>query len=123
MRSSTAQTLDGRPAHGGRCAGTTREHRNVTHPRDSPFAWPLPHRACPAMLSWLERLPWTWLLLLAAWMAIAPITPEAHLVEKLRLLVQGALVRPLDIFDLAMHATPLLLVALKLWRQWRARRP
>jgi hypothetical protein len=28
--------------------------------------------------------------------------------------------RPLDIFDLAMHAAPLLLVALKLWRQWRA---
>jgi hypothetical protein len=75
------------------------------------------------MLSWLDRLPWTWLLLLAAWMAIAPITAEPHLVEKLRLLVQGALVRPLDIFDLAMHATPLVLVALKLRRQWRAPRP
>jgi hypothetical protein len=56
-------------------------------------------------------------------MAIAPITPEPHLIEKLRLLVQGALQRPLDIFDLAMHATPLLLVALKLRRQWRAPRP
>ena len=75
------------------------------------------------MLNRLDRLPWIWLLLLAAWMAMAPITPEPHLVEKLRLLVQGALVRPLDIFDLAMHAAPLLLVALKLWRQWRAPRP
>ena len=75
------------------------------------------------MLRWLDRLPWIWLLLLAVWMAIAPITPEPHLVEKLRLLAQGALVRPLDIFDLAMHATPLLLVALQLWRQWRAQRP
>jgi len=72
------------------------------------------------MLSWLDRLPWIWLLLLAAWMAITPITPEPHLVEKLRLLFHGALVRPLDIFDLIMHATPLLLVALKLWRQLRA---
>jgi hypothetical protein len=70
-------------------------------------------------VSWLDRLPWIWLLLLAGWMAIAPITPEPHLVEKLRLLVHGALERPLDIFDLAMHATPLLLVALKLWRQLR----
>ena len=52
------------------------------------------------MLIWLDRLPWIWLLLLAAWMALAPITPEPHLVEKLRLLAQGALVRPLDIFDL-----------------------
>jgi hypothetical protein len=75
------------------------------------------------MLIWLDRLPWIWLLLLAGWMAIAPITPEPHLIEKLRLLGQGALVRPLDIFDLTMHATPLFLVVLKLWRQWRAPRP
>jgi len=78
---------------------------------------PLPACVGPAMLSWLDRLPWIWVLLLAAWMAIAPITPEPHLVEKLRLLAQGALVRPLDIFDLALHAAPLLLAALKLWRQ------
>ena len=75
------------------------------------------------MLRWLDRLPSTWLLLLAAWLAIAPITPEPHLIEKLRMLAQGSLVRPLDIFDLALHATPLLIVALKLWRQWRASRP
>jgi hypothetical protein len=47
--------------------------------------------------------------------AILPAIGTVHLA-----LVQGALVRPLDIFDLAMHAAPLLLVALKLWRQWRA---
>ena len=75
------------------------------------------------MLSWLDRLPWIWLLLLAACMAVAPITPEPHLVEKLRLLAQGALVRPIDILDLAMHATPLLLVVVKLWRQWRRPQP
>jgi hypothetical protein len=75
------------------------------------------------MLNWLDRLPWIWLLLAAGWLAIAPITPEPHLTEKLRLLFHGALARPLDIFDLAMHAAPLLLVALKLWRQLRARRP
>lgn len=71
------------------------------------------------MLKWLDRFPWVWLLLVAGWLAIAPILPEPHLVEKLRLLSQGRLVRPLDIFDLLMHATPLLLVALKVWRQWR----
>jgi hypothetical protein len=72
------------------------------------------------MLIWLDRMPWIWLLLFAAWMAVAPITPEPHLLEKLRMLVRGALVRPLDIFDLVMHAAPLLLAALKLWRQRRA---
>jgi hypothetical protein len=75
------------------------------------------------MLNWLDRQPWGWLLLVAVWMAIAPIAPEPHLVEKLRLLAHGALVRPLDIFDLVMHATPLLVVALKLGRWLRARRP
>jgi hypothetical protein len=41
----------------------------------------------------------------------APFVPEPHLVEKLRLLFQGQLVRPIDIFDLALHGFfPLLLV-------------
>lgn len=72
------------------------------------------------MLGWLDRFPLVWLGVLAVWMALAPFTPEPHLVEKLRMLGMGTLVRPLDIGDLAMHATPLLLLALKLWRRWRA---
>jgi hypothetical protein len=75
------------------------------------------------MLNWLDRLPWIWLLLLGGWLAIAPITPEPHLLQKLRMLSQGALVRPLDIFDLLLHASPLMLMAAKLWRQWRAGLP
>lgn len=74
------------------------------------------------LLRWLDRLPWVWLLLAAGWLAVAPVVPEPHLVEKLRMLSQGRLVRPLDIFDLLMHAAPLLLVLLKAWRQWRAAR-
>jgi len=74
------------------------------------------------LLNWLDRFPWTLLLVVSTWMAIAPITPEPHLVEKLRFLVQGTLVRPLDIFDLALHGTPLVLVAEKLLRQWRGPR-
>lgn len=72
------------------------------------------------LLHWLDKLPMLWLAIVAAWLAVAPITPEPHLVEKLRMLGQGILVRPLDMFDLALHATPLLLLALKLWRTWRA---
>jgi hypothetical protein len=75
------------------------------------------------MLNWLDRMPWTWLLLLAVWMAVAPITPEPHLIEKLRLLGRGELVRPLDILDLGMHAAPLVLVAIKHWRALRRPRP
>jgi hypothetical protein len=84
---------------------------------------PAARRVRLPMLNWLDRLPWIWLLALAAWLAVSPITPEPHLVEKLRMLVQGTLVRPIDIFDLALHAAPLLLVVLKAWRRWRAPRP
>ena len=40
--------------------------------------------------------------------------PEPHLLEKLRMLGEGQLIRPVDIFDLFMHGTPLLIVVGKL---------
>lgn len=70
-------------------------------------------------MNWLDRLPLPLLIGVALWMAVAPITPEPHLIEKIRLLGQGTLVRPLDMFDLLMHATPLVLVG---WRLWRMKR-
>ena len=69
-------------------------------------------------MNWLERIPLVLLLLVAVYMAIAPIQPEPHLIEKIRMLSQGALSRPIDIFDLLMHATPLVLLVLKLWRKF-----
>ena len=70
-----------------------------------------------AFLKWLDRAPLFLLIALAVWMAGAPFTPEPHLVEKLRLLFQGTLTRPLDIFDLLMHAAPSVLLAVKLVRR------
>lgn len=61
----------------------------------------------------IRRIPLLWLAIVAAWLAVAPITPEPHLLEKTRMLLAGALVRPIDIFDLALHAVPLLLL---IWR-------
>ena len=52
-------------------------------------------------MNWLDRFPTVWLVALAVWMAVAPVTPEPHLVEKLKMLFAGTLTRPLDIFDLA----------------------
>ena len=71
-----------------------------------------------AFLNWLDRAPLLVLTSLAVWMAGAPFIPEPHLVEKLRMLFQGALTRPLDVFDLLMHAAPGVLLAVKLAR-WR----
>jgi hypothetical protein len=63
------------------------------------------------------------LLLLTLALGLAPFVPEPHLVEKLRMLRQGTLTRPLDIFDLFFHLVPaiLLLVKLALDRPWRRR--
>jgi len=69
------------------------------------------------MMQWLDRFPLLWLVVLAVWMAVAPITPEPHLIEKLRMLGNGTLSRPIDIFDLCLHAAPLLLLVLRLWRR------
>ena len=70
-----------------------------------------------SFLKWLDRAPLFLLIALAVWMAGAPFTPEPHLVEKLRMLFQGTLTRPLDIFDLLMHAAPSVLLAVKLARR------
>ena len=64
----------------------------------------------------MDHLSWTVLLVLCATLGLAPFTPEPHVVEKLRLLMQGDLVRAIDWFDLAMHGAPFVLLALKAWR-------
>lgn len=70
-------------------------------------------------MAWLDHLAWKWLLLLAVWMAIAPVLPEPHLIEKLRMWSQGTLTEPLDIFDLCFHLAPLGLLGLKWWHTRR----
>jgi len=69
-------------------------------------------------VKWLDNIPLFVLVALAAWMAVAPISPEPHLIEKWRMLSQGTLVKPLDIFDLCLHTAPLVLLAVRLWRQF-----
>lgn len=63
-------------------------------------------------MSWLRKVPWLLLVAIALMLALVPIG-ESHLVQKSRMLAAGALRRPIDWFDLVMHAVPLLLIALK----------
>ncbi len=58
--------------------------------------------------------PYSVLVPVAILLALAPFVPEPHLVEKLRMLSKGQLSRPIDIFDLFLHATPLVLLLVKL---------
>jgi hypothetical protein len=68
------------------------------------------------MLKWIDKLPVKPLLVVAVFFALAPFQPEPHLTEKLRMLSQGVLTRPIDIFDLFMHSLPIILLAIRLIR-------
>ena len=72
-------------------------------------------------MRWIDGIPLFLLILLAAWMAVAPINPEPHLEEKVRMLSQGTLTRPLDIFDLLYHLAPMAPLALKVRRMMKVR--
>ena len=47
-------------------------------------------------------------------LGLAPFFPEPHILEKLRMLFSGTLQRPIDIFDLLLHAAPFILLGAKL---------
>jgi hypothetical protein len=49
-------------------------------------------------------------LLVCATLGLAPFHPP-HLLEKIGMLVRGELVRPIDWFDLALHAGPWFVLA------------
>ena len=64
----------------------------------------------------LDNISWLAVIVLCVLLGGAPFTPEPHLVEKLRMLMQGTLVRPIDIFDLVMHGAPFLQLFAKIAR-------
>lgn len=68
------------------------------------------------MLSWTDRVPLYLFLVAALTLGLSPFLPEPHLWEKLKMLAAGTLAKPIDIFDLVLHATPWLLLILKLTR-------
>lgn len=71
-------------------------------------------------MAWLDRVPLSPLVIAALALGLAPLFPEPHLWEKLKMLFVGTLSRPIDIFDLIMHGGPSLLLLLKLARMaWR----
>ncbi len=61
-----------------------------------------------------RALPYGVLIPVALVLGAAPFQPEPHLIEKLRMLWSGTLTRPLDIFDLVLHGSPLALVGVRL---------
>ncbi len=67
-------------------------------------------------MTFLDQIPLNLLIIAALTLGLAPFLPEPHLWEKLKMLAGGTLTRPVDMFDLAMHAAPWVLLVAKLAR-------
>ena len=65
------------------------------------------------MLKILDKIPYSVLIVVTIVMLIAPLNPMPHVVEKLIMLKDGTLRRPIDISDLFYHLVPLGLLILK----------
>lgn len=73
-------------------------------------------------MAFLDRIDWPILIVACLTLGLAPFVPEPHIWEKLKMLAAGTLHRPLDMFDLALHAAPWTLLGLKTARMFRAKR-
>ena len=67
-------------------------------------------------LAWLDKIPFATLVIITAFLGLAPFAPEPHVWQKLKMLFAGSLHKPIDIFDLFLHGTPWVLLCLKLIR-------
>ena len=68
-------------------------------------------------MKFIDNLPLVPLIIVAILLGLAPFVPEPHVWEKLKMMANGELTKPLDIFDLIMHSAPAILVVIKLVRQ------
>jgi len=64
-------------------------------------------------MKFLNNISYSFLIGASILMALLPFQPEPHLVEKTRMLFDGTLSRPIDIFDLFWHSLPMILLVIK----------
>jgi len=69
-------------------------------------------------MEWLDNMPLGVLVIDALLLGLAPFTPEPHLWEKLKMLANGTLTRPIDIFDMFFHAALPILLVVRLVRDY-----
>ncbi len=64
----------------------------------------------------IDGIPLLVLVAVTILMALAPFVPEPHLLEKSRMLINGELSKPIDIFDLFWHSFLIVILAIRLVR-------
>lgn len=67
-------------------------------------------------MKFIDQMPLAVLIVIALTLGLAPFSPQPHVVEKLGMIYSGTLSKPIDIFDLLLHGTPWVLLAIKLIR-------
>jgi hypothetical protein len=70
------------------------------------------------MWAFLDKIPYSILIVIAVFMILAPFKPMPHVLEKLIMLKNGTLTKPIDIFDLFYHLIPTLILLLKVYRSY-----
>jgi hypothetical protein len=73
----------------------------------------------PPMWDALDKIPYSILIAVAVLMLLAPFRPMPHVLEKLLMLKNGTLTKPIDIFDLVFHLIPTILLCLKIYRTYQ----
>lgn len=67
-------------------------------------------------MKWIDSTSLALFVVIALTLGLAPFTPEPHVWQKLKMLWDGNLGKPLDIFDLVLHGAPWVLLGIKLGR-------
>lgn len=73
-------------------------------------------------MRWIDRIPKGLLVAMTVYLAGAPFLPEPHLVDKWRMLLDGSLSQPIDLFDFFLHTLPMVVLAIRVWRDAQRRR-
>jgi hypothetical protein len=69
-------------------------------------------------MAFLDKIPYSLLIVIAALMLLAPFKPMPHVLEKVMMLKNGTLTKPIDIFDLFFHLVPTILLVFKSYRDF-----
>ncbi|HEY6011211.1 MAG TPA: RND transporter [Nitrospirota bacterium] len=68
-------------------------------------------------MDYIAKLPWGLVIIACLTLGLAPFFPP-HIWEKLQMLQRGQLVRPIDWFDLFLHAAPWVVLMVKIVLQF-----
>jgi hypothetical protein len=70
------------------------------------------------MWKFLDKISYPILIVGAIFILLSPFKPMPHVMEKLIMLKNGTLTKPIDIFDLFFHLIPTLILLLKVYRSF-----